>query len=257
MSRILLLASRDDPAKDMVYNAINPLHEISLVILEKPVSKTNMIKRRVKKLGFIKVLGQLAFQTLVVKGLTALSKKRRNELLKTLQLDTTKIPAEKVKHADTVNDDVCIEYIRTFQPDLILVKGTRIISKKILECTNAPFINMHVGITPRYRGVHGAYWALANNDRQNAGTTIHYVDAGIDTGNVIAQQRIEISAKDNFVTYPLIQIAAGIELLKEVIPQVISGNKKTLAVTEKSGSRLWYHPTIWYYLRRRIFNGVK
>jgi methionyl-tRNA formyltransferase len=253
----LLLASRDDPAKDMVYNAINPLHEISLVILEKPVNKLSMIKRRVKKLGIIRVLGQLAFQTIVVKLLASLSKKRRTELMKSLNLNTARIPAEKVKQVDTINDDVCLEQIRSFEPDLILVKGTRIISKKILSCTNAPFINMHVGITPRYRGVHGAYWALANKDRENAGTTIHYVDAGIDTGNIIAQQRIEISSKDNFITYPLLQIAAGIELLKSIIPQVLSGNKNTVAVKSETVSRLYYHPTIWYYLRRRIFNGVK
>jgi methionyl-tRNA formyltransferase len=257
MFRILLLASRDDPAKDMVYNAINPLYEISLVILEKPVNKLSMIKRRVKKLGIIKVLGQLAFQTIVVKLLTSLSKKRRKELMKSLNLNTAKIPAEKIEQVDTINDDICLEHIRSFNPDLILVKGTRIISKKILSCTKAPFINMHVGITPRYRGVHGAYWALANKDRGNAGTTIHYVDAGIDTGNIIAQQTIGITSKDNFVTYPLLQIAAGIELLKSIIPQVLSGNKNTVAVKAVTGSRLWYHPTIWYYLRRRIFNGVK
>ena len=257
MSRILLLASRDDPAKDMVYNAINPIHEISAVILEKPVDKMQMIKRRVKKLGLVKVLGQLAFQTVVVKILSFAGRKRRIELITQLNLDTTPIPGQKVKHVETVNDEACVEFIKDFKPDLILVKGTRILSKKVLASASSPFINMHVGITPLYRGVHGAYWAFANNDKANAGTTIHYVDAGIDTGNIIAQKRIEITSRDNFVTYPLIQIAAGIELLKAAIPAVLAGSIKTLTELPAGSSKLWYHPTIWYYLKRRIFNGVK
>ena len=41
---------------------------------------------------------------------------------------------------------------------------------------------MHAGITPQYRGVHGGYWAVVNNDPEHCGVTIHFVDKGIDTG---------------------------------------------------------------------------
>jgi folate-dependent phosphoribosylglycinamide formyltransferase PurN len=52
---------------------------------------------------------------------------------------------------------------------------------------NSKFVNIHVGITPKYRGVHGTYWALVNNDVENSGVTVHFVDEGIDTGNIINQ----------------------------------------------------------------------
>jgi methionyl-tRNA formyltransferase len=257
MSRILLLGSKDDPAKDMVYNAINPLFEISTVILEEPVSRLSLVKRRIKKLGLLRVIGQLAFQVIGVKILSVMSARRRRELLKELGLDSTPVPKNKVKLVTTVNDEACIRLIQETDPALVLVKGTRILSKRVLSCTTAPFINMHVGITPMYRGVHGAYWALANRDALHAGTTIHYVDAGIDTGNIIDQRKISIGPNDNFTTYPLIQIAAGIEMLKEIIPRFLSGNKPNPKQTVQGKSRLWYHPTIWFYLKKRIFNGVK
>jgi methionyl-tRNA formyltransferase len=38
---------------------------------------------------------------------------------------------------------------------------------------NSKFVNIHVGITPKYRGVHGTYWALVNNDVENSGVTVH------------------------------------------------------------------------------------
>ncbi len=257
MPRILLLGSRFDPAKDMVYNAINPLFEIHTVILEAPVSKSSMIKRRIKKLGIIKVFGQLCFQVLVVKCLNLLSRKYKKQLMASLGLDTTPLPEQKARLVETVNDDECIRIIREVKPDLVLVKGTRIISAKVLEAAGVPFVNMHVGITPQYRGVHGAYWALANKDAAHAGTTIHFVDKGIDTGNIIAQQIIDIGPKDNFVTYPLKQIAAGIDLLRLSLPKLLQGEKLTHPSLSDGPSRLWSHPTIWYYLKKRISSHVK
>ena len=257
MSRILLLGSQNDPAKDMVYNAINPQFEISAVILEKPGSRRALVKRRIRKLGLFRVIGQVCFQLLAVNLLNTFSRKRIKELRSKLQLDTTPVPAEKVRLVNSINDDEALKLIRDMKPDLVLVKGTRILSERILNAVDVPFINMHVGITPFYRGVHGAYWALANNDRKNAGTTIHYVDTGIDTGNIIAQQPIEISNRDNFVTYPLIQIATGIGLLKTHLPSILQGQKIQVQHSQEGVSRLWSHPTIWYYLKKRFINGIK
>ena len=114
---------------------------------------------------------------------------------------------------------------------------------------------MHVGITPKYRGVHGGYWALVKNDSENCGVTIHFVDAGIDTGEVIFQQRITVTNKDNFVTYPLLQLSEGIPYMKKALQDIIKGQ----IVTKKNPqeSFLWYHPTIWQYLYHRVINGKK
>ncbi len=50
---------------------------------------------------------------------------------------------------------------------------------------------MHAGITLRYRGVHGGYWALAEQHPEWVGTTVHLVDPGIDTGGILAQSTFE------------------------------------------------------------------
>jgi methionyl-tRNA formyltransferase len=47
---------------------------------------------------------------------------------------------------------------------------------------------VHAGITPRYRGTHGGYWVLLNNDPGHCGVTIHLVDPGIDTGSIVARR---------------------------------------------------------------------
>lgn len=114
---------------------------------------------------------------------------------------------------------------------------------------------MHVGITPKYRGVHGGYWALANQDKDNCGVTVHFIDKGIDTGEVISQARINPDKKDNFTTYPLLQQIKGIELMKKVIRDIAENNIETFKPDLES--KLWTHPTMFNYLFNRVFKGVK
>ena len=57
--------------------------------------------------------------------------------------------------------------LKELNADVIVVNGCRIISKKILNNVPAKFINTHEGITPKYRGIHGCYWALVNKDKEN------------------------------------------------------------------------------------------
>jgi len=125
-------------------------------------------------------------------------------------LDSTGYPADKVTTVESVNDEQVVEILQRIAPDAVVVNGTRIISERILAATDAVFLNTHVGITPRYRGVHGGYWALVSGDESHCGVTVHLVDAGIDTGGVLYQDTIEIGPDDNIDTYPFLQIAKAI-----------------------------------------------
>ena len=104
---------------------------------------------------------------------------------------------------------------------------------------------MHIGITPHYRGSHGGYWAIHNNDVEHFGTTIHLIDAGVDTGAVIRQTFIKPDKLDNFVTYPVLQTAIGIAALMETLPAIIAGTYQAVTNTEKG--KMYYQPTIWQY----------
>jgi methionyl-tRNA formyltransferase len=165
------------------------------------------------------------------------------------------LPAEKINRVTSVNDDRCLDLLRALKPGLVIVNGTRIISERILNGVSCQFINMHAGITPKYRGVHGAYWALAKGDRANCGVTIHFVDPGIDTGLVIAQQSIPVGPEDNFVTYPLLQVATGIPLMKKAVDNILS--KKIIPILAAQESHLWTHPTLGQYLYYRLKQGIK
>lgn len=253
--KILLIAG-SGKSTNYLYNGLDPEFSIGKVIIEEPVSKWSLIKRRIKNLGLLKVLGQVFFISIAPAILRLISKDRISELEEIYFLSSKEIPQERVKKVSSVNSDECMQAIKDYQPDLILVNGTRIISSIILGSTKAPFINIHVGITPKYRGVHGGYWALIHDDPENCGVTIHYVDKGIDTGGVIAQTKISINSNDNFITYPIHQYGVGIKLFRDVIHRIKSGEVVTGHKPE-GDSNLFYHPTITEYLFNRVIKNIK
>ena len=217
---------------------------------------TSFLLRRIKRLGFGRVLGQVLFQLCVVPCIRMTSRERTRELQKKFKFDTTSIDPSIVHYVPSANSTESIELLKRVQPDLVLINGTRILSKDVLTSIPATFINMHAGITPLYRGVHGAYWALRNREREHCGVTVHIVDTGIDTGRILEQGTIDPEEVDTFVTYPLIQLGIGIPLLEQAISDVLQ-KKETMKENPAGKSRLWSHPTIWGYLRHRIVGGVK
>ena len=252
--KIVILAGKGNSTLYM-YNGIKEEFQINKVIIELPVNKKKFIQKRIKKLGAITVFGQILFQILCLKILNLISKNRVSEIKKKLNLSENSITDEILIEIPSVNSNECRELLQKINPDVVIVNGTRIISKKTLSCINAIFINTHTGITPNYRGVHGAYWALANNDIDNCGVTVHLVDTGIDTGAVLYQKNIKITKQDNFTTYPYLQIAEGIKLMKNALEDII--NNSITIIEKQSDSKLFSHPTFWGYIINRITKGIK
>ncbi|MEX0290754.1 MAG: formyl transferase [Flavobacteriaceae bacterium] len=257
MDKKIVMLVGHGPSARYVYNGLKTTFEIPHVIRAgaAPGGRRKFIKRRIKRLGYWKVFGQILFKICIVRPLTRLSKKRVDKLKTELHLSDEIYPPEVLLDVPYVNAKESLEVLQKINPDIIIVNGTDIISKKILNGVDATFVNTHVGITPKYRGVHGGYWALACNDKENCGVTVHLVDAGIDTGGILYQGIITPTKKDNFITYPLLQVSEGITLMKKAIND-IQNNR----VSPKKGgteSKLWYHPTIWRYLYVRLTRGVK
>ena len=198
--KILMLSGKGESSL-FVYNALKERYNIDKVIIEDRISNKRLLINRIKKLGFFKVTNQLIFQLTIMGFLKKCSSKRINELKKKYSLSTQIIDDSVLINVSSVNDIESIAAIEKINPDIVIVNGTRIISAKVLDCTSAIFINTHMGITPQYRGVHGGYWSLVCNDEKNCGVTIHKVDRGIDTGDIIYQNNIAITKQDNFSTY--------------------------------------------------------
>ena len=252
--RIVFLG-QDGPTTRIVYNAIRTAYPTAHVVLEDPVPRMQLWSRRVERLGVVTVFGQALFRLVVVPILKRAGKRRTEEIKRQYRLDDSTLRNEVIR-VPSVNSVELRQLLRELNPDVIVVNGTRIIGRDTLRATKAPFINIHTGITPAYRGTHCGYWAVAEGQPNLVGTTIHYIDEGIDTGPVIEQVACNIDKTDSFVTYPYLQLANGLPLLLEAIQGSLKGTLAPRQPTVSSPSKLCYHPTLWGYLARRT-KGVR
>jgi folate-dependent phosphoribosylglycinamide formyltransferase PurN len=88
---------------------------------------------------------------------------------------------------DDQNSPASIARLREWSPDLIIFTGGNILRKQLLEVPRLGVLNVHLGLLPEVRGMSTPEWSLLSH--VPIGITIHYVDAGIDTGPIL--QRFE------------------------------------------------------------------
>jgi phosphoribosylglycinamide formyltransferase 1 len=74
---------------------------------------------------------------------------------------------------------------------IVLAGYMRLIGTVLLSAFPKKIINIHPSLLPKYKGLNAIKQALDNNDNE-LGVTIHYVDAGMDTGEIIEQEKITI-----------------------------------------------------------------
>ena len=87
-----------------------------------------------------------------------------------------------------INDQKTIDILTEMRPDIVITIGTSILGKRVLA-SHATFVNIHGGWLPDYRGNHCYFFAKYFHDFEKIGTTIHFVNAGVDTGNIIDRVR--------------------------------------------------------------------
>jgi methionyl-tRNA formyltransferase len=119
-----------------------------------------------------------------------------------------------------------IAEVRERQADLIVVAAYgQILPKELLEAPRFGCINVHTSLLPRYRGAAPIQWAILN-DESETGVTIMKMDVGLDTGDILSQERTPIAPEDNAQTLHDRLAQMGAELLVRTIPEYTSGSLK-------------------------------
>ncbi|CAM4206309.1 formyl transferase [Lacicoccus alkaliphilus] len=255
MNKIIMICGEGDQS-NYVYNHVVKDFDVSRVFIVGEGSRRDFLKRRIKKLGLFKFIGQVLFVMYTKLFLRKEADRRIEAIRQEYGLDETDIPDEKKEYIGSVNSDHMRKRLGELQPDLVIINGTPIIKRHILEAVDGHFLNIHVGITPKYRGVHGGYWALYNNEGTLAGVTTHFVDTGIDTGAVLDQKMVQVTGGDNFLTYTHLQAAAALENYNDIVKSILDDDFHLMEpLTEES--RIWSHPTLLQYIYGRLVRKVK
>jgi len=133
------------------------------------------------------------------------------------------------------------------RPDFYLVNSyTMILPPSILSIPKNGAINVHCGLLPRWRGGHIINWVLAEG-AEKAGVTIHFMDKGIDTGDIIAQKTTPICYEDDALTLRDRLLHFATELLEEYWPKITSGTASAFPQDNSEAK---------YYRKRKPEDGL-
>lgn len=125
---------------------------------------------------------------------------------------------EKIKTSESV------ALLKELNPELIVVVAFgQILSKEILDIPKYGCINVHASILPAYRGAAPINWAIIKGEK-TSGVTTMFMDVGLDTGDMIYKEYVEISEEDNSSTLHDKLSSAGYTVLKKTIDNLKKGD---------------------------------
>lgn len=144
-----------------------------------------------------------------------------------------------------INNPKNINWIETINPDYILLFGTGILSDEWCKKFKDRIINLHLGLSPYYRGSATLFWPFVNDELEYVGATIHLVIREVDAGPILATvwPRIEVGDSYYDINYKTIKTAI------DIIPSII--NKYHQRLLKPRDQDISKHK---YYYRKADFN---
>lgn len=155
-----------------------------------------------------------------------------------------------------------IDIIKKLKPDLCFSFYYRKIFKsKLRDIPSGGFINIHPSLLPKYRGPVPSMWALLNGDSES-GVTLHDIDKGIDSGDIIAQKKVKIDSTISGFELHNKLMKEGASLFQKTLPMILSN--KIIRIKQKDKDATYYGPfrksvqyISWYAETKDIYNKVR
>lgn len=146
---------------------------------------------------------------------------------------TTQIPVIQPRR---LRDEQATKQLSDWNPDLIVVVAFgQILRQNVLDLPPYGCINVHASLLPRWRGAAPIQAALYHGDPET-GVTIMKMDAGIDTGPILAQQKVVIKEKDTAITLGNRLSTVGAELLINTLPGYLRDDIKPKAQPDEGAT---------------------
>jgi methionyl-tRNA formyltransferase len=150
-----------------------------------------------------------------------------------------------------VNSPNTVDFVRKKEIDLLLNTGGQIIRPRLIKATAHGVLNAHMGKLPEYRGFNVLEWSLFY--AQPIGVTLHYIDQGIDTGDMVQFRRIFVDKNDTIGSLRAKSFPTSIELMTWGIKHLEKGDLCRIP-QEKSAGRQYFamHPRLKAFAEKNI-----
>ncbi len=219
--RVVLLTG-DEVQHRFVARALAEGPGLAAIVVNVGVRRSRMarVKRAATRFGVRRLAARVALRwLLVVTG----ERRRRNRALLTVLGDPPfpePVPRFTVAGVNTSEAQSILEEL---QPDVLCVYGTSLVSDKTLSIARHLALNLHTGISPRYRGADCSFWPLHRQEPEWLGATVHECTAKVDGGAIYAVARPHLAANDGVGEVFARCVAEGARLYAKVVGDVMAG----------------------------------
>lgn len=169
-----------------------------------------------------------------------------------------------VLHVPDVNDARAVAFVEERAPDVVCVNGTNLLRAPMLDLIpRIPhgIVNLHTGLSPYSRGGNCNLFMLLEGRPERVGVTIHHIDRGIDSGDIIRTARPRLEPDDTFETIHAKAFRLGIDLMVEAVAELVEGRARRVKqwtegklFLRRTGYR--YSPWMRVRVNRRLENGL-
>ena len=131
-------------------------------------------------------------------------------------------PKSKYLTAYEINDHELVQSFSNF--DIVCLFGTSILSNEWLDSFPDRIVNLHLGLSPYYKGSATLFWPFFNDELQYLGTTIHLASKAVDAGPILRRLQFRIPLNSNYYQITNKLIKHSIDQFPYVIEKYLSGD---------------------------------
>ena len=173
-------------------------------------------------------------------------------------------PSVPLLHTDAINGADTVAFLERLAPDLVLVNGTQLLREPVLALRpllGHGIVNLHTGLSPYSRGANCNLYMVLEGHPELVGVTVHHIDPGIDSGDIIRSAQVPMEPGDNFETIDVRSFHLGIELLLQGARDLVAGRAERVPQWEQGKlflQRTGYRYEPWQRLEanRRLEGGL-
>ncbi|HWA70560.1 MAG TPA: formyltransferase family protein [Rhizomicrobium sp.] len=131
--------------------------------------------------------------------------------------------AAPIHPVEDLNADACVAQALAEKPDVICLYGTTILKAPWLEAFPDKIVNLHLGLSPFYRGSATLFWPFVHRELEHLGTTIHLAVAKVDAGNILARVDTDLRPGEDYYAITTRLIRDSIDRTPEVVAGYLEG----------------------------------
>ncbi len=209
--KVLFLTSLT-PQNVALANLIHNEFELIGVVYENRFSSFNRIKKFLRSSNYnpIRLLQKITYKLQLRKIDQAITQYISNQYK-----SYKNFPTENLFQVDFINNPSAFDFIKNQEFDIIVVSGTMLVKAPIIELKpKYGIINLHTGLSPYFNGGPSCtFWCLYENKLDYIGSTVMFIDQGIDSGKIILSDTIDIEKTDSHESLEFKAIDLGNKLI--------------------------------------------